>query len=297
MGDSTMRQHHAMLTNRIVWQPRGTTEPARVTPLARLRECAAQISFVLSDTLTMQPLGRMNRGYPIRKVLARGQPAATRWQPAYDVAIVSAGSHVTNDTNFMCLLDYVATTVAAAFPQTKLLWKLQNPAGCSVNDQPLTSFPDEAFFDAQVPSSYNWPSFARRDQWARSAFRHNVRLPQIGGLVDFTPTNLRADAHISSPGSKGQPNMNRVSGSGRDCLHLCHAADGGPLGLGPQLLLHALETGQISFDLPPQLQGKVEFGSIQNSSTTSELLAKLGGVQAGTCTQAKLARLDTLLRD
>jgi hypothetical protein len=79
------------------------------------------------------------------------------------------------------------------------------------------------------------------DRLAKRYFRLDPSKPQIGGVLDTAPMNKRADAHITSPGTLGRPQK-----GGGDCLHLCHAADGGPLGLGPQLFLHALETRQLS---------------------------------------------------
>ena len=235
IGDSTMIQHHAMLVNRIVWDAQGSGGGAH--------DCAAQVSFVHSDTLTMAPqFGRLNRGYPIRKILAGVEPYVDR-RPPYDVAIVNTGAHVVSDADFKVLLHYMTKLVPSQFPLVKIVWKVQNPAGCSHTGRPLDSPPDEQFYANHAGPTYNWRSFSRRDKLAKAAFNSAARAPQLGGVLDTAPMNLRADAHISSHGALGRP---KKPGS-IDCLHLCHTADGGPLALGPQLLLHALETRQVFF--------------------------------------------------
>ena len=235
IGDSTMIQHHAMLVNRIVWDAQGSGGGAH--------DCAAQVSFVHSDTLTMAPqFGRLNRGYPIRKILAGVEPHVDR-RPPYDVAIVNTGAHVVSDADFKVLLHYMTKLVPSQFPLVKIVWKVQNPAGCSHTGRPLASPPDEQFYANHAGPTYNWRSFLRRDKLAKAAFNSAARAPQLGGVLDTAPMNLRADAHISSHGALGRP---KKPGS-IDCLHLCHTADGGPLALGPQLLLHALETRQVFF--------------------------------------------------
>ena len=113
----------------------------------------------------------------------------------------------------------------------------------SSHPRPLASPPDEQFYANHAGPTYNWRSFSRRDKLAKAAFNSAARAPQLGGVLDTAPMNLRADAHISSHGALGRP---KKPGS-IDCLHLCHTADGGPLALGPQLLLHALETRQVFF--------------------------------------------------
>lgn len=239
IGDSTMIQHHAMLVNRIVWDAQSSGDGAH--------DCAAQVSFVHSDTLTMANFGRLNRGYPMRKILAGLSPRVDR-RPPYDVAIVNTGAHVASDADFKVLLYYMTKLVPSQFPRVKIVWKLQNPAGCSKGGHPLTAPPDEQFYATHGSPTYNWRNFSRRDELAKDAFNSAMRAPQVGGVLDTGPMNLRADAHISSHGALGRP---KKRGS-TDCLHLCHTVDGGPLALGPQLLFHALETRQIFFGLDQQ---------------------------------------------
>lgn len=227
LGDSTMVQHHAQLVNSILWG-------GRRAHAANASGCAAQVVFVHSDTITMASLGRLNRGFPIRKVLA--------WTPGFDAAIIGAGAHITNDSDYEGVLQHVSRVVTRAFPKVTLIWKTLNPAGCAPDARPLAELPGagSAAFWAAQPSLFNWRSFAGRDLLARRYFSQSAATPQLGGLFDTTPMNYRADAHPSSLGAGGVPRL------GRDCLHLCHSPDGGPLGLGPQLLLHGLETGALS---------------------------------------------------
>lgn len=239
IGDSTMIQHHATLVNRIVWDAQSAGAGAH--------DCAAQVSFVHSDTLTMANFGRLNRGYPMRKILAGLSPHVDR-RPPYDVAIVNTGAHVASDTDFKVLLYYMTKRVPSQFPLVKIVWKLQNPAGCSNGGRPLTAPPDEQFYATHTSPTYNWRNFSRRDELAKAAFNSAMRAPQVGGVLDTGPMNLRADAHISSHGALGRPKKHGST----DCLHLCHTVDGGPLALGPQLLFHALETRQIFFGLDQQ---------------------------------------------
>ena len=110
-----------------------------------------------------------------------------------------------SDADFKVLLYYLTKLVTIQFPLVKIVWKLQNPAGCSNGGHPLTAPPDEQFYVTHASSTYNWQNFSRRDELAKKAFNSASRAPQLGGVLDTAPMNLRADAHISSHGALGRP--------------------------------------------------------------------------------------------
>ena len=147
LGDSTMRQHHATLFNMIAFDKHA--------------HCAEEVSFVPSDTITMAAFGRLNRGFPIRKVLAGISPPMRR-RPPYDVVVLSTGAHIVNDTDFESVLGYVTSEVPSAFPRVRLIWKTQHPAGCSRDVRPLHAYPDNAFYEGQAGGSFNWRTFEGR---------------------------------------------------------------------------------------------------------------------------------------
>jgi hypothetical protein len=110
IGDSTMQQLASTLMNSIF--PVG---------------CQTQIKMALSDTLIGKALGVTNRGIHWLKAVAKAKP---------DIVIISAGAHVTNNTDFYRLIDTVTKETGELkkkHPNVTVVWKTQSPAGCSAD--------------------------------------------------------------------------------------------------------------------------------------------------------------------
>ena len=240
-GDSTMEQVAHVLRSYIRWESYGRTGDPDAT-------CATNVHFGLSDTLTGKTLGRLNRGRTLDDYVNKTRPG---------VAIVSAGAHIYGEDHFDAVLRHVRDGLARKYPAVRFVWKTQGPAGCG-DERPLASLPtydspfwavEHALPPTQKPrDEFNHRLFLQRDAHAKRFFGElNGSLPhrglrrQLVNVLDTTPLHYRADAHLSSPGTRGRP-----KGGSYDCLHLCYGGgDGGPLGLVPRLLLNGVETGQI----------------------------------------------------
>lgn len=258
VGDSTMEQTAVVFRNFVAWSFRlnGTDVGGG--------SCAAQHSFTHSDTVIGKRMGRLNRGVSLGHAMTiQGANAPP------SLVVTSASAHIYGEANVDRVLDYVAD-IAARHPNTTFVWKTSQPGGCE-GGHPLTEFPnathslwrsisnvsppDRHKMAAGLPAThlpprcskgsvcsldepireralFNWRNFSQRDERAKARFYPNV--------LDLTPLYYRPDAHISSPGNDGRVVI------GHDCLHFCYGADGGPLNVVPQVLLHMLEIGQIS---------------------------------------------------
>ena len=227
--------------------------------------CAKQITYWESDTLIGKWHGNMNRGQTLAHAIGNiTHAAATEPLPAM---LVSAGAHILTDRGrdeppktppvlfskgrgFKSVLRVVRDQLLAARGRATFIWKGQNPAGCAVSapwQAPLPRLPptkpSSAFWEEQrlwggARAPYNWPSFALMDAIAKETLADGP--DAVAAMLDVTPLDYRADAHLSSRGSGGSPHHGKP-----DCLHLCYGIDGGPLALVPRLLLHALVTTQI----------------------------------------------------
>ena len=228
VGDSTMAQTASAVATRIQWDlwriwsaGGGVGQPPS--------DCTRSLSFVKSDTLTGVKYGSMNRG--------------PRWEePALQlrakVVVLSAGPHVGSKSNISALLHTVNQTIGRLSSQLAglhVLWKTQPPAGCA--DTPLTEpMNSSSWQDYRKRSSeavYNWPLFKSFDYMAKRMWEGHSQV----SMLDVSPLQFRADAHISSPGAS-IPVRVWARKAAKDCLHMCMP---GPYDtLVPTLLQHAL---------------------------------------------------------
>ena len=65
--------------------------------------CAHQVRWGQTDTLTVVPMGRCNRGAPLARQIIQLRP---------DIVITSAGPHVYGDGNFQAVLKHVRDELA-----------------------------------------------------------------------------------------------------------------------------------------------------------------------------------------
>lgn len=269
VGDSTMHQAFVTLHNYVRWGARSSRVGRQNKAWGT--DCAARIAYWSSDTLIGESygtvLGGMNRGETLTNALANVTALQAAEGSPPPLVLLSAGAHIklepgdthgfshawsmdaqhAQKTPFDLLISKVATVLRPFRDRAMLVWKIQNPAGCgaSVLDRlPYDGHANSTFWRAQIRKGthapWQWPYFGTMDASAARALRG------IASVLDTTPISLRADAHISSPGTGGAGFRKK-----HDCLHLCHgSADGGPLGLLPRLLLHALVTRQIKLHAP-----------------------------------------------
>ena len=174
--------------------------------------CQANIWLSLSDTLVGESLGHYNRGSKWTETIENLNP---------DIAIISAGAHITNRTGFDYMLESVIKDVQRmqkTRPELKVIWKTQQPGGCF--EDPLTDLPREQFWQQYPTQMHNYNQYLERDEIAKTRFREEAKVP----VIDLEMLYRRTDGH---PGSK--------SGASDDCLHLCMP---GPLDIFPTLLHH-----------------------------------------------------------
>ena len=201
VGDSTMQQFHATLTDAL-----------------RPGKCHAQVKTELSDTLVGRAYGNMNRGKTWRVVLAELNP---------DIMIVTVGAHVrVGDDHFEAIIDEVLSGMQDGNKATKFAWKTQAPGGCTKS----ISFPNNTTLAAMSVNytvasygrdTYNWYQFYNRDLLLLSKLQE-MNMP----YMDVRMLYSRSDAHISS--QTGRPLMKGVI----DCLHMCMP---GPLDVAGRL--------------------------------------------------------------
>lgn len=197
IGDSTMQQTAAVVMNAVYG------------------DCHRSIAFGMSDTLMGRSLGAMNRGRPWSDWVKEFNP---------DIAVLSTGAHI-KTADFRALLQEIYSNFSR-FPETRFIWKTQNPGGCDSKMQ--VDFKDNFWTNYSGHGDakrFGWDQFMDRDITAIDFFQ---RTPV--SILDVRPLYFRTDAH---PGS--YPDTASVI----DCLHFCcHSR--GPLHLIPILLRHTL---------------------------------------------------------
>ena len=203
IGDSTMRQTAATLMNAV-----------------HLYGCQTQIRMVYSDTLISQPVGAQNRG---RHWLT----AVNDYQP--DIVIVTAGADVYSEANFTRVIDlFISQThhIQRKFPRVQVIWKTQNPGGCTDEIAPghpfvtaVTQFKEEKLNATSHIS--NWNTFWSRDSQVIARLQSQQHhIP----FIDMRMLYSRTDQHPKNH---------------NDCLHFCGP---GPLSVFPVLLQRLLDT-------------------------------------------------------
>ena len=171
VGDSTMEQVAHVLRSYIRWESYGRTGDPDAT-------CATNVHFGLSDTLTGETLGRLNRGRTLDYHVNKIRPG------------VSAGAHIYGEDHFDAVLRHVRDGLARKYPAVRFVWKTQGPAGCG-DERPLTSLPtydspfwavEHALPPTQKPrDQFNHRLFLQRDAHAKRFFGElNGSLPHRG---------------------------------------------------------------------------------------------------------------------
>lgn len=242
VGDSTMQQLAAVVTNHVQWAFWSDRAD-------RSLACADRLAYAPSDTLIGESLGRLNRGDALRSLLRSHDP---------DVLVVSAGAHVHGADRYALMLRTVAEAVreaAARGRAPRVIWSTLLGAGCSV--EPLADGSPESRqalwrdLEGRGVRTHNWPNFSAYDALARDFWP--ATLPKASCVLDLQPLALRTDARIESPRrdsyvDPGGPKREKRTGAGqwrasrrrdgyRDCLHFCSP---GPLRLVPALLQQLL---------------------------------------------------------
>lgn len=194
VGDSTMGQSATVLMNAV-----------------STSGCHANISFASGDTLIGENLGLLNRGKRWTEYVKDLQP---------NITILTAGAHVSKWTDFETMIDTVLRDIwqmRTEHPDMKVLWKTQQPGGCSA--VPLDILPTPEYWKNYSGTVFNYNQFLERDGLAKA----RMQVTDVP-VIDMEMLYYRTDAH---PGSLGSSN---------DCLHFCMP---GPLDLFPVLTHHA----------------------------------------------------------
>jgi hypothetical protein len=185
VGDSTMQQTASTLMNALL--PGG---------------CQTQILLRVSDTLTGKRFGAGFRGQSWNRLTLDQKP---------DIVIISTGAHVFGgDQGYIDNLQNILAnvpTIRQRLPGTKVVWKTQQPGGCS-NDVRYHDDPAKASKTLTlVGRKYNHADFYDRDLYTISQMqKHGVP------VLDMRMLYSRSDSHPSS-GQEGHQGM--------DCLHMC----------------------------------------------------------------------------
>ena len=189
VGDSTILQLWAAVKNYIVLGNGG---------------CAARLIYDQGDTLIGRNFGKMNRGRHWEVSAAEHSP---------DFVLLSAGSHITNESSFRTVLTSVRdsfvnthnanTSASPRRRQLRLIWSTHTGANCG--DAPLDRLPSqlEGYWEAQrsTRSTYQHSEFEGWDGLARAAW---AGVPNAF-VLDLQPLWLRPDSKV---------------GDG-DCIHSC----------------------------------------------------------------------------
>ncbi|KAL7477584.1 hypothetical protein ACHAW6_003386 [Cyclotella cf. meneghiniana] len=167
IGDSTMGQTSATLMNALF--PAG---------------CQTQFTYSVCDTLVHKSMGNLDRGKKWTDLVIKYHP---------DIVILSAGPHIYNRSNFDIVVNSViegSKSLKIANPHLEVVWKTQQPAGCTAN---ITK-------EIMLDHDYQYDEFYERDLYALSIFpRHGIH------LIDMRMLYFRSDAHVG----------------GKDCIHMC----------------------------------------------------------------------------
>ena len=215
IGDSTMAQTASTIMNAVF--PAG---------------CQVQMTMCEADTLVGKKMGHHNRGFMWTHYVDVLQP---------DVVMLSAGAHIfpegqnsrsTVDPNAVDRFDTMLDTVVkdtlryrATAPNRLILWKTQNPAGCSENISDGINYPDYN----GTSSWFNFHLFRARDGRAVTKLqRYNIP------IIDVRMLYNRSDAH---PYKRGKKRKKRRKRTMPDCLHFCVP---GPLDVIPPLVQQKL---------------------------------------------------------
>ena len=193
------------------------------------------------------------------------------------IVVLTAGAHIRahihsdengkNETmieaNFFHLLDEVSRMSKTLLAEqaakgadgvpVRLLWKTQNPPGCtktisqSKNSKSLTTTTTTTTTDTSwrfnyeavtgrtwsaQEIQYSWHRFPQRDAWAVDLF--GASGSSFDALLDMRPLYLRGDAHVERFGVDGN-----THGGNQDCLHFC-TGESDPLRLIGRLLQNYL---------------------------------------------------------
>ena len=182
IGDSTMQQIASTLMNALI--PGG---------------CQSQIRIIVSDTLTGRRFGAGSRGRPWAFQISHKRP---------DICILSTGAHVWGEAPYVQNIQEIVgniTDFQRTTPEVKVVWKTQNPGGCSSDISPHQN-PEVAARNFEfVGNKYNHWQFYDRDLYAMALMeQHNIP------VLDMRMLYLRSDMHPSSHASAAW-----------DCLHFC----------------------------------------------------------------------------
>ena len=194
IGDSTMGQATSTLASYIFLGRGG---------------CQAQVKYAQSDTLIHELLGNFNRGkYWTRSV--------DDFKP--DIVVVNAGPHVHRD------FERVLTTVLQDYLKGPrdftLVWKTENPAGCSKEAREITDWSNYTWANSTKKSyTQHKAQYKKRDALAKQILGPHVP------VLDVRPLASRPDAHVGS------------NTGTNDCMHFCTP---GPLSILPRLVLQMM---------------------------------------------------------
>lgn len=103
-------------------------------------DCHPRVAFEWADTLVLKKLWNWNRGHHWVKLVTSQQP---------EFVILTAGAHIRNRPNFTETLQEVlagldevdASYALAGLPPPIIMWKTQQPAGCSVDAHKVRETP------------------------------------------------------------------------------------------------------------------------------------------------------------
>jgi hypothetical protein len=214
VGDSTQEQSAATLMNAI---KAGGGDSG---------DCHPRVGFALADTLVQKNLGGMNRGQHWVELVTSQHP---------EFVILTAGAHIKNrhrdreDIDFTAMLQEVlagfdeveASYTLAGFPPPIIMWKTQQPGGCSVDAHKAPRNPEttrcwnSSKENIVSHPGYRYADFLPRDHEVARLLRGHPRM----SLIDMRMLYWRTDAHVDSGSDKVLKKL--VHPKHFDCLHYC----------------------------------------------------------------------------
>jgi hypothetical protein len=146
-----------------------------------------------------------------------------------EFVILTAGAHIENGTDFTAMLQEVlagfdqveASYKSAGFPPPIIMWKTQQPGGCSVDAHKAPRNPEttrcwnSSKENIVSHPGYRYADFLPRDHEVARLLRGHPRM----SLIDMRMLYWRTDAHVDSGSDKVLKKL--VHPKHFDCLHYC----------------------------------------------------------------------------
>eukprot|EP00037_Helgoeca_nana_P025212 m.273318 g.273318 ORF g.273318 m.273318 type:complete len:520 (-) comp26884_c0_seq2:95-1654(-) len=209
IGDSTQQQSAATLMNAIK---------------AGGGDCHPRVGFAMADTLVAKWFGGLNRGRFWTHLVTADHP---------EFIILTAGAHIHEGTAFTAMLRTVldenldqveASYKSAGFPPPIIMWKTQQPGGCSVDAHKAPRNPETTRCWNSSKENIVWQSpgfhyddFLSRDHEVARLLRGHPRM----SLIDMRMLYWRTDAHVDSGIDKVSKKLVDPKHFRIDCLHYC----------------------------------------------------------------------------